>query len=131
VEIPRPSFSKERFLISEILKKIFDGAILPALFAAMAIQFPIVGVILKIPVLGAGIKKVTEWAINWLIDKGVIGLKDGLLNLLSEKAKADYAPMIDLLREAQAQPSLTPEQEKEYAEKLHNIVKNRPGVVNA
>lgn len=118
-------------MISTILRTIFTGAVIPALLAAVSVQFPLVGIVLKIPVIGDGIRKVIDWGVGWLIDKRVIEVKVGLIDTLSEKAKRDYAPMIEMLKEAQSKPSLTPEEEAEYAKRLQNIVKNRPGIVDA
>lgn len=118
-------------MISQILRTIFIGGIIPALLTAASIQFPLVGIVLKIPLLGDGIRKVIDWGVGWLIDKGVIEVKVTLIDVLSESAKKHYAPEIAMLREAQSRPALTPEEEKEYAKRLQDLVKNRPGVVNA
>lgn len=117
--------------MTQFLQNIFDNAILPMLLLDMGIAFPFIGIILKIPVLGSGIKQVIQWSANWLIAKGVIELKVGLIDILSAKAQAAYADEIKIIREAQSQPSLTPEQQAEYAKRLQDVVKNRPGIVNA
>jgi len=118
-------------MISQILRTIFIGGIIPALLAAVSIQFPLVGIVLKIPLLGDGIKKVIDWGVGWLIDNGIIEIKVTLIDKLSQSAKDHYAPEITMLREAQSRPSLTPEEEKNYAKRLQDLVKNRPGIVNA
>lgn len=125
-------------MISNILRNIF-GAILPLMYAAgvtaVAGFAPPLGAfiaaILQIPPVKWLMQKAISWGVGWMIDNGVIELKDSLLVLLDDKAKAAYAPQIALLREAQAKDSLTPEEEADYAKKLQDIVKNRPGVVNA
>lgn len=119
-------------MIAQLLKSIFDGAIIPMMLTQASVAFPPLGIVLGLPIIGPGIRKVVDWCVNWLIDKGIITLKEGLIIQLSDKAKKDYAPQIDLLRELQSkQDELTPEQEAEYAKKLQNVIKNRPGVVNA
>lgn len=118
-------------MISQILKTIFLGGVIPAMLAAASAQFPLVGVVLGIPILGPGIRKVIDWCVGWLIDKGVIQLKDTLIDVLSEKAKKHYEPEITMLREAQSRPALTPQEEANYAKRLQDLVKNRPGLVNA
>lgn len=118
-------------MITSILKTIFLGATIPAMLAAASIQFPPVGVVLGIPIIGPAIRKVIDWCANWLIDQGVIALKDTIIDKLSQAARDHYAPEIQILREAQSRPSLTPQEEDDYAKKLQDLVKNRPGVVNA
>jgi hypothetical protein len=117
-------------VISATLKAIFLGGILPALLTAATAAFPPLGIALSIPIIGPGIRKLIDWVFDYLLDKGIIELKVGLIDQLSESAKRHYEPEITMLREAQSRPSLTPEEEAEYAKRLQELVKNRPGIVN-
>jgi hypothetical protein len=114
--------------MASILKTFFDNVILPTLLAAASVQYPWLGIFLKFPVIGPGIQDLIAWCSNWLIENGAIKLDIGMIDLLSAEAKAEYAPEIAMLQEAQAQPALTPEQEAEYAQKFQNIIKNHPPI---
>lgn len=90
---------------------------------------PFFGVLLGWPVIGPGIRKVIQWFVDEMLDKGFITIKTNLIDILSEKAKEQYAPEIEIMRQAQSQPELTPEQERQYAEKFQNAIRNRPDIV--
>lgn len=83
-----------------------------------------------VPVVGSVINWVAKKLVGHLLDKGIIEFKEILIDYLSDKAKKAYAPYIEILREAQHRDSLTPEEEADYAKRLQDVVKNRPGVVN-
>ncbi len=117
-------------MFSKGLKFLFDNAVLPAALTAAGVAFPLLGALLAVPVIGNWFRKIVQWFFDYFIDKGVIVLKEGLLDTLNEKAKVDYAPQIQILRDAQSQDELTPEQEKEYAEKLDKLIRHRPDIVN-
>lgn len=88
------------------------------------------GGVMGIPVVGSLINWVAKILVGYLLDKGIIEFKEVLIDVLSEKAKRDYAPQIAILREAQHRPSMTPEEEAEYEKRLQEIVRNHPSVVN-
>ena len=117
-------------MISRALKFLLDKAAIPAALSAAGLAVPIFGILLSIPIIGPAIRAGIQKLLDDLFDKGVIDIKIDLLDHLSEKAKEEYAPQIAVLREAQAQPELTPEQEKEYAEKLDKLIGHRPDIVN-
>lgn len=117
-------------MFSSALKTMFDDVILPALLTAAGTAIPLFGFVLAIPVLGPLTKKAIQWIFDSLYDQGVIELKIALIDKLSTAAKEKYAAEIAVIREAQKQTSLTPEQEAEYAKRLQDLIKNRPGIVN-
>lgn len=121
--------------IAGILKNIFAG-VLPLMLTAAVVALPppfgtILGAILKIPIIGNLIQQAIQWGVGWLIDNGVIALKVEMIDILTAQAKAAYAPQITLLRQMQAQPAMTPEQQKAFEDAFQNIIKNHVGVVNA
>lgn len=117
-------------MISDGLKFLFDKAVLPGMLLAAGAAFPPLRIALSIPVIGPWIEKVIQWCVDYLIDKGIVGLKVSLIDSLSEAAQKNYAPQIQILREAQAQPTLTPEQEQAYADRLDELIKSRANIVN-
>jgi len=125
--------------VTGILQNIFVGGFFPLMYnaglTALAALLPpfgaILAAILRIPPVNFLIQKVVSWGLNWCIARGVIAVKEEIIDQLDDQAKANYAPQIALLREMQSQPSMTPEQQAEYAKRLQDIVKNHPGVVNA
>lgn len=118
-------------MIATALTFLFKNGILPAALTAAGVAFPPFGFLLGFPFVGDWIRKGIASVVGNLIENGVIELKVELIDRLSEKAQAEYAPEIALLREWQMQDFLTPEQEKEYADKLNELVKSRPGIVNS
>ena len=117
-------------MFSKALKFLLDNAAIPAALTAAGIAVPFFGILLRIPLVGGWIKQGIQYILDDLFDKGVIEVKINILDNLDAKARAEYAPQITILREAQAQPELTPEQEKEYNEKLNKLIGHRPDVVN-
>lgn len=83
-----------------------------------------------IPFVGQFISWVAKKIVGELLDRGIVEFKEVMIDYLSEKAKTNYAPQIAILREAQHRGSMTPEEEAEFAKRLQEVVKNRPGVVN-
>lgn len=117
-------------MITGMITNFMTNVVIPSLLAEAAIAMPIFGVALQIPLIGDGIRKVITWFSEKMITKGFITIKTNLIDILSEKAKAEYAPQIAIIRAAQAQDDLTPEQEAEFAEKYQNAVRHRPDIVN-
>lgn len=117
-------------MLSKALKYLLDNAVLPVALAAAGTAVPLFGILLRIPILGSIIKQGIQKLLDDLYDKGVIGVKIELLDHASVKANAEYAPQVAIIREAQSQDELTPEQEAEYAKKLDKLIGHRPGIVN-
>lgn len=117
-------------MFSKALKFLLDKAVLPAAFVAAGTAIPVFGFLMSIPIIGPAIRAGIQHILDDLYDKGMIAVKINLLDHLDAKAKAEYAPEIKILQDAQAQDSLTPEQEKEYNEKLNNLLRSRPGIVD-
>lgn len=117
-------------MFSAALKFLLDRVALPAAFTAAGAAFTPFGFLLGLPFIGDWIRAGIQKIFDDLLDKGIIEVKVEILDNLNEKAEVEYAPQITILREAQANPELTPEQEKEYAEKLDELIRHRPGVVN-
>ncbi len=117
-------------MFSNALKFLLDKVALPAAFTAAGVAIPFFGFLMAIPIVGTAIRAGIQHILDGLFDKGVIEVKVNLLDYLDVRAKAEYAPEIKIIRDAQSQDSLTPEQEAEYDEKLNNLLKSRPGIVN-
>jgi len=120
--------------ITDTLESIWADQAMPIIIAALAASGPIgagISSALKIPIVG----KFLTMAINWLVDKlivaGVVTVKIGIIDYLSAAALVKYAPQIKILKDAQSQDSLTPEQEAAYEKALQNVVQNHGGVANA
>jgi len=117
-------------MISGAVKTFLDNVFLPFLLASAGTAIPLFGVLLSIPFIGPLIKRAIQYMMDQMFDKGVINLKTNLIGLLSDKAVTQYAPEIAILQEAQALQFLSPQQDAEYARKLQDAIKNRPGIVN-
>lgn len=117
-------------MLSGALKTFLDNVILPFLLASAGTAVPFFGLLLQIPIIGPSIKRGIQFMVDQMYDKGVITLKTNLIGILSDAAVEKYKPEITILQEAQAHQFLTPEQDAEYARRLQDAVKNRPGVVN-
>ena len=111
-------------MYSDLLKSFIINVILPsALISAF-------GGIMKIPLVGSFISWVAEKLLGEFLDRGIIEFKVVMIDYLSHEAKIAYAKEIEILKEAQNRGSMTPKEEAEFAKRLQDIVKNRPGVVN-
>lgn len=117
-------------MITRALRYLLDNAAIPAALTAAGIAVPLFGILLRIPILGEIIRRGIQAAIDDLFEKSAIEVKMELIDRLSDAAKEKYAPQIALLQEAQSRPALTPAEEEEYAKRLQELGKNRPGIVN-
>lgn len=117
-------------MFSSILKTMFDDVLLPLGLTAAGAAVPFFGMLLSIPIIGPAIKAGIKHLLDKLLDNGIIEINVSIIDKLSNEAKEKYAAEVAIIREAQSQPALTPEQEAEYAKRLQELVKNRPGVVN-
>ncbi len=88
------------------------------------------GGVMRIPLVGNFIEWIADRLVGKLIDSGIVEFKEVMIDYLSDKAKKEYEPMIQVLRDAQYRDSMTPEEEAEYEKRLQNVVKNRPSIVN-
>lgn len=118
-------------MISQFVKDFLDNIVLPALLQQAGLAMPLFGIAINLPIIGPGLKTLITWFFNKLYDQGVITIKTNLIALLSDIDVKKYEKEVTLLREYQAQDSLTKEQEDEYAKRLQNAIKNRPGIVNS
>jgi len=117
-------------MFTSLITSFVNYVVLPSLLAEAAVAMPFFGWLLGVPVIGDAIRKTIQWFVDKMLDKGFISIKTNLIDILSDKAKVQYAPQIEILRAAQAQDTLTKEQEEEYAKKLYEVGRNRPGIVN-
>lgn len=117
-------------MLTSILIQFVNAVVLPSLLAEATVALPFFGILLGIPIIGDAIKKTIQWFVDKMMERGFITIKTNLIDILSEKAKREYAPQIEIIRAVQAQDELTPEQEREFAEKYQNAVKHHPGIVD-
>lgn len=99
------------------MKDFFLKVILPE------VLIEIFGRIMFIPVVSNVFSWVGARIASKLIDRGVLKIKTSLIDLLSSESKQKYAPVIELLLEAQSKDALTEEEELEYEKRLKAVVR--------
>lgn len=129
--------------VTSVLQTIFDDVGEPLLVKAVSVglaAIPAVGPSLSViftwimnaPVIGSLLQGWLKSTVDNMIANGVIEIKEGILEHLDDAARAKWAPEIALIQQYNAEgKTMTPEEQAAFDAALQNLVKNRPGVVNA
>lgn len=118
--------------ITSTLQNLFDDAGEDALVAAITVFWPPLGAIFQVPVLGGLLSSGLKWLVDGLIARGVIDIKVGLIDYLSDSAQTKWATELVILKQVNAAgTTLTAEQQAAFDAALQAIGENHPGVVNA
>jgi hypothetical protein len=121
--------------VTSVLQEIWDDDGEKIAVAALAASGPFgasIAAILNEPLIGPVLTGALNDVVNWLIAAGVIEIKIGIINFMSDVAKAKWANELQILQQVQsAGNTFTPDQQAAYDAALQQLVEDHPGVVNA